>query len=71
LASFGTSQFDNGNQDVENSSEALSDQLGKITASMIEENIDLAPIISVSGGERVGVQLLRDLYIRRPEPMKD
>ncbi|MCZ4283109.1 hypothetical protein O4H49_20155 [Kiloniella laminariae] len=70
LASYGTSKFDDGDGAVENSSEALSDQLGKITASMIEENIDLAPIITISGGERVGIQLLRDLYIRRPEPLK-
>jgi type IV secretion system protein VirB10 len=71
LASYGTSQFDNGNDDVQNSSEALSDQLGKITASMIEQNLDLSPIITVAGGERVGIQLLRDLYIRRPEPLKE
>ena len=71
LASFGTSQFDDGNGDVENASEALSDQLGKITATMIEKNIDLAPIITIAGGERVGIQLLRDLYIRRPEPLKE
>ena len=70
LASFGTTQFDDGNGAIENSSEALSDQLATITAEMIGNNIDLSPIITIAAAERVGIQLLRDLYIRRPEPIE-
>lgn len=45
--------------------ESLNEQLGDITARVLEEQIDLAPIITVSAGERVGIQFLRDIYIRQ------
>lgn len=57
------------NQAVTNSGNALSQNLGQVTARVIEENINLAPILTVAQGERINIQLLRDLYLRRPEPI--
>ncbi|RED44115.1 TrbI/VirB10 family protein [Aestuariispira insulae] len=66
LAALGQASFDDEGI-ADESAQSLSDNLGQITAKMLEENIDLAPIIKIAAGERMGIQLLRDIYIRRPK----
>jgi len=67
LASIGAGVADETVPGLNQGAGTLTDQLGQITASLIEQNVDLAPIITVSAGERVGIQFLRDIYLRRPE----
>lgn len=67
LASIGAGVADETVPGLDQGTSTLTDQLGQITASLIEQNVDLAPIITVAAGERVGIQFLRDIYLRRPE----
>jgi len=70
LASIGAGVADETVPSLDQGASTLTDQLGQITASLIEQNVDLAPIITVAAGERVGIQFLRDIYLRRPEIQK-
>jgi len=45
----------------------LAGNLSQVTARVIEENIDLAPIISVPAGSRINIVPTRDLWLRLPE----
>lgn len=45
----------------------LTQQLGQVTARNLEDQIDLAPIITVAASEPINVFLTEDLFIRRPE----
>ncbi len=44
-------------------SEELSEKLGEITASILEQTVNLAPIITVSQGTRIQIRLAHDWYI--------
>lgn len=68
-ATYGSTQLSNA-QEINQAGTTLTDQLGEITSQMIQQNIDLAPIVTVGAGERAGVQLDTDLYLKRPEPIK-
>ena len=46
--------------------EELSERFGEITAAVLEQTIDLAPIITLAQGTRVQIRPARDWYIARP-----
>ncbi len=54
-----------GNSEVATSgSEELSEKFGEITASVLEQTINLAPIITVPQGTRIQIRPRKDWYIR-------
>lgn len=53
-----------------NSAQALSQQLGQITAKVLEQTINLAPVASIAAGENVTLRLTSDIYIRPPQTEK-
>ena len=46
--------------------EELAERFGEITATVLEQMIDLAPIITLAQGARVQIRPARDWYIARP-----
>lgn len=46
--------------------ERLAEQFGVITAKVLEQNIDLAPVVTVAQGEEFIVQLTHDIQLREP-----
>ena len=46
--------------------EELAERFGEITAAVLEQMIDLAPIITLAQGARVQIRPVRDWYIARP-----
>jgi type IV secretion system protein VirB10 len=55
------------NQTVQNGGNALSQNLGQVTAKVLEQSVDLAPIVSVPAGSRIEIIPATDLWIREPE----
>jgi type IV secretion system protein VirB10 len=55
------------NQTVANGGNALSQNLGQVTAKVLEQSVDLAPIVTVPAGSRVQIIPGTDLWIREPE----
>lgn len=46
-------------------SEELSQKLGEITASVLEQTVNIAPIVTISQGTRVQIRPAKDWYIRK------
>ena len=46
-------------------SEELSQKLGEITASVLEQTVNLTPIITIAQGKRVQIRPAKDWYIRK------
>ena len=65
LASLGNQV--SANQTVANGGNALSQNLGQVTAKVLEQSVDLAPIVTVPAGSRVQIIPGTDLWIREPE----
>jgi type IV secretion system protein VirB10 len=70
VAQYGANTASESDPGLEAAGDALNDQFADITARVLEETVDLAPVITVSAAERVGIQFLRDIYIRRPKPLE-
>lgn len=51
---------------IQEGSISLSQNLGEVTARMIEQNIDLAPVITIEAGTRVHIRPQTDIWLRRP-----
>src|SRR5229473_462505 len=65
LASLGSQVSPN--QTVSNGGNALSQNLGQVTAKVLEQSVDLAPIVTVPAGSRIQIIPQTDLWIREPE----
>jgi type IV secretion system protein VirB10 len=65
LASMGNQV--SSSQTVQNGGNALSQNLGQVTAKVLEQSVDLAPIVSVPAGSRIHIIPATDLWIREPE----
>jgi type IV secretion system protein VirB10 len=52
------------NEIAANGSEELSEKFGEITASVLEQTVNLAPIITVPQGTRIQIRPRKDWYIR-------
>jgi type IV secretion system protein VirB10 len=68
LASLG-SQVSQSNQTVSQGGNALSQNLGQVTAKVLEQSVDLAPIVSVPAASRIQIIPRTDIWIREPEPV--
>lgn len=51
-------------QVADNGSEELSQKLGEITASVLEQTVNIAPIVTIAQGTRVQIRPAKDWYIR-------
>ena len=51
-------------------SEELSQKLGEISASVIEQTVNLSPIVTISQGKRVVIRPGEDWYISKPQGAK-
>ena len=65
LASLGSQVSTN--ETVSNGGNALSQNLGQVTAKVLEQSVDLAPIVTVPAGSRIQIIPQTDLWIREPE----
>lgn len=63
-ASATTSNTDSTAVVADKGSEELSQKLGEITASILEQTVNLAPIITIAQGTRVQIRPAKDWYIR-------
>lgn len=52
-----------------NASATFADSMSKITSQMLEENLDLRPVITVAAGTRLTIRPLTDLWFPVPELM--
>jgi type IV secretion system protein VirB10 len=68
LASLG-SQVSPSNQTVSQGGNALSQNLGQVTAKVLEQSVDLAPIVSVPAASRIQIIPRTDIWLREPEPV--
>jgi type IV secretion system protein VirB10 len=66
LASLG-SQASQTNQTVSQGGNALSQNLGQVTAKVLEQSVDLAPIVTVPAASRIQIIPRTDIWIREPE----
>jgi type IV secretion system protein VirB10 len=48
---------------------ALSQNLGQVTATALQNSIDLAPIVTVPAGSRIQIIPEADIWLRKPEPL--
>jgi type IV secretion system protein VirB10 len=55
------------NETVQNGGNALSQNLGQVTAKVLEQSVNLAPIVTVPAGSRIQIIPQADLWIREPE----
>lgn len=53
---------------AEAGSVSLSQNLGQVTAKVLEQAVDLAPIVTVAAGSRIQIIPSTDIWIRKPEP---
>lgn len=58
---------DNLGQVADQGSQELSEKLGEITASVLEQSVDLVPIITIPQGTRLQIRPAKDWYIRKFE----
>lgn len=52
-------------QTTDRGSQELSQKLGEITASVLEQTVNLAPIVTIAQGARVQIRPAQDWYIRK------
>ena len=55
------------NQQVNQGGQALSQNLGQVTAKVLEQTVDLAPIIEVPAGSKIQIIPRTDIWLRQPE----
>ena len=51
---------------VNNSANAFSQNLGQVTARMLDEYLDLAPVVTIAAGSRIQIVPENDIYLRLP-----
>jgi type IV secretion system protein VirB10 len=51
---------------VANAGNALSLQLAQVTAKVLDQQINLAPIITVPSGSLINIRPTRDVFLREP-----
>lgn len=54
------------NQTLQQSSTQLSNNLGQVTAEVIDQNLDLTPVITIEPGTRVHISPTTDIWLRPP-----
>ena len=59
------------NSAVHQSASNLSVNLGQITAQMLEQNVDLAPVMTVAAGSRLQIIPMTDIWLREPEEIEE
>lgn len=50
---------------------ALSENLGQVTAKVLEQTLDLAPVVTVAAGSRIQVIPAADIWIRTPREIRN
>ncbi len=58
------------NQTINASTNQLSQNIGQITADVMERHLDLAPILSIPAGTRIQILPTTDIVLRRPNEKK-
>ncbi len=48
---------------------SLSQNLGQVSAKVLEQSVDLAPIVTVPAGSRIQIIPETDIWLRKPEPL--
>ena len=66
-SSLGSTQSTDPN--VQRGGNALSQNLGQVTAKVLEQSVDLAPVVEVPAGSKIQIIPNTDIWLRRPEPM--
>ncbi len=69
LASLGSGVSDS--PQVEAGAAALSQNLGQVTAQVLEQTVDLAPIVTVPAGSRIQIIPAADIWLREPEEIQE
>lgn len=54
---------------VNNAANTFSQNLGQVTARILDEYLDLAPVITIAAGSRIQIIPENDIYLRAPVPM--
>lgn len=67
VAAAGSAVSDNPYTDA--GATALSQNLGQVTATALQNTIDLAPIVTVPAGSRIQIIPEADIWLRKPEPL--
>ncbi len=65
LASLGSVASDN--RQLQGGALALSQNLGQATAQLLEQTVDLAPVVTVAAGSRIQIIPTADIWLREPE----
>ncbi len=56
---------------INNSANAFSQNLGQVTARVLDEYLDLAPVVTIAAGTRIQIVPENDIYLRRPIQMSE
>lgn len=67
LASLGSVASDN--RQLQGGALALSQNLGQATAQLLEQTVDLAPVVRVAAGSRIQIIPTADIWLREPEQL--
>lgn len=68
LASLGSTVSDN--RQLQGGGFALSQNLGQVTAQVLEQTVDLAPVVTVAAGSRIQIIPATDIWLREPEEVQ-
>ncbi|MGD9605534.1 MAG: TrbI/VirB10 family protein [Bacilli bacterium] len=68
-AAAGAAESMEGNDAFANFSEKLGEDVSTITAKILEQSINLAPIVTIGAGEVLNMELLKEIYLRRPKKL--
>lgn len=66
LADASSARLSNKNPTLQNGTSQLSQNLGQVTAEVIEQYIDLAPVVTIEAGTLVHIQPTSDIWLRQP-----
>lgn len=66
LADASSARMSNKNPYLQNGTSQLSQNLGQVTAEVIEQYMDLAPVVTIEAGTLVHIQPTTDIWLRQP-----
>lgn len=66
-SSLGSTQSSDPN--IQRGGNALSQNLGQVTAKVLEQSVDLAPVVEIAAGSKIQIIPNTDIWLRRPELM--
>lgn len=66
LADASSARLSSKNPYLQNGSTQLSQNLGHVTAELIDQNLELAPVITIEAGSQVCIQPTTDIWMRPP-----